>query len=92
MNSFFATSTSWLKDNICRGGQDGIIFPYVTGATIIRTQIAVEPNTTANNLVFKPQLYDLTEMYGEGKEPKTVEEFRAKFPNEMYDYNLCCTV
>lgn len=92
LDSFFATSTSWLKDNICRGGQDGIIFPYVTGATIIRTQIAVEPNTTANNLVFKPQLYDLTEMYGEGKEPKTVEEFRAKFPNEMYDYNLCCTV
>lgn len=92
LNSFFATNTSWLKDNICRGGQDGIIFPYVTGATIIRTQIAVELNTTANNLVFKPQLYDLTEMYGEGKEPKTVEEFRAKFPNEMYDYNLCCTV
>lgn len=92
LNSFFATSTSWLKDNICRGGQDGIIFPYVTGATIIRTQIAVESNATANNLIFKPQLFDLTEMYGAGNEPSTVAEFKAKFPNELYDYSPRCWV
>lgn len=92
LNSFFATSTSWLKDNICRGGQDGIIFPYVTGATIIRTQIAVEPNATANNLIFKPQLFDLTEMYGAGNEPATVAEFKQKFPNELYDYSPRCWV
>ena len=92
LNSFFATSTSWLKDNICWGGQDGIIFPYVTGATIIRTQIAVEPNATADNLIFKPQLYDLTEMYGAGNEPSTVAEFKAKFPNELYDYSPRCWV
>lgn len=92
LNSFFATSTSWLKDNICRGGQDGIIFPYVTGATIIRTQIAVEPNATANNLIFKPQLFDLTEMYGAGNEPKTVTEFREKFPEELYDYSPRCII
>lgn len=54
--------------------------------------ISILKGEVVNNLVFKPQLYDLTEMYGAGNEPTTVAEFRAKFPNEMYDYNLCCTV
>lgn len=44
------------------------------------------------NLIYKPQLFDLTEMYGAGNEPKTVEEFRAKFPNELYDYSPRCWV
>lgn len=92
LNSFFATSTSWLKDNICRGGQDGIVFPYVTGATIIKTQIGIEPNATADNLVFKPQLFDLTEMFGAGNEPKTVAEFKQKFTDELYPYSPNCWI
>lgn len=43
---------------------------------------------TANNLVFKPQLFDLTAMYGAGHEPTTVEQFRADYPNDLYEYNL----
>ena len=39
------------------------------------------------NFTFKPQFFDLTAMYGAGNEPTTVEQFRADFPNEMYDYN-----
>ena len=31
-------------------------------------------------------------MYGAGNEPATVEEFKAKFPNEMYDYSPRCWV
>lgn len=42
---------------------------------------------TFNNYVVKPQFFDLTEMYGAGNEPKTVAQFRADFPNELYDYN-----
>lgn len=49
-------------------------------------------NISDANLVFKPQLFDLTEMYGAGNEPATVEEFRAKFPNELYDYSPRCWV
>ena len=30
---------------------------------------------------------DLTQMFGEGKEPSTVEEFEALFPNDYYDYD-----
>lgn len=90
LNSFFTSNASWLKDNILYAGQGGIIFPYVAGATTIKTQIAIEPNATATNLVFKPQLFDLTEMYGAGNEPTTVEQFRQDFPEEMYPYSPYC--
>lgn len=92
LNSFFISNTSWLKDNVLYAGNEAIIFPYVAGATKIRTHIAINPNATANNLVFKPQLFDLTEMYGAGNEPATVAEFKAKFPNELYDYSPRCWV
>ena len=32
-------------------------------------------------------LMDLTEMFGAGNEPSTVDEVRALFPNDYYDYN-----
>lgn len=32
------------------------------------------------------QLFDLTQMFGEGNEPATVEEFEAMFPNAYYPY------
>lgn len=44
------------------------------------------------NIVYKPQLFDLTEMYGAGNEPSTVAEFKQKFPNELYDYSPRCWV
>ena len=52
--------------------------------------ITVNANTVCNNLVFKPQLLDLTEMFGAGNEPTTVAEFREKFPNELYPYSPYC--
>lgn len=39
------------------------------------------------NFTFNPQFFDLTAMYGEGNEPTTVAQFRADYPNELYDYN-----
>ncbi len=44
-------------------------------------------NVTFNNVTFTPQLFDLTEMYGEGKEPTTVAEFRSKYGSNYYEYN-----
>ena len=46
----------------------------------------VGAGTTINNLTVKPQLFDLTEMYGAGNEPTTLEEFRQKYPNDLYPY------
>lgn len=47
----------------------------------------VVPGTVISNKVYKPQIFDLTEMYGAGNEPTTVEQFRADYPNALYDYN-----
>lgn len=61
-----------------------------TGETI---DIVIDvKNISDANLVFKPHLIDLTEMYGAGNEPSTVDEFKAKFPNELYDYSPRCWV
>ena len=49
------------------------------------------PNTT-NDKILYPQLFDLTEMFGAGNEPKTVAEFKAKFPNDYYPYSPSCFV
>lgn len=70
---------------------NGVIFTR-TNEKEAYVNIRVYAGYTANNLVFKPQLFDLTEMYGAGNEPKTVAEFKAKFPNEMYDYSPRCWV
>lgn len=43
-----------------------------------------------NNFTVKPQFFDLTEMFGAGNEPKTVAEFRAKFPDDYYSYSPTC--
>ena len=53
-------------------------------------EIRVNLNQTANNIVVKPQFFDLTEMYGAGNEPTTVAQFRQDFPNEMYEYSPVC--
>lgn len=52
----------------------------------INLRVYIQKDYTANNLTFKPQIFDLTEMYGAGHEPTTVKQFRADFPNELYDY------
>lgn len=43
-----------------------------------------------NNFTVKPQFFDLTEMFGAGNEPKTVAEFKVKFPNDYYPYSPAC--
>ena len=63
-----------------------------SGAAYYDIQIIVKAGTVCDNLIFKPQLFDLTEMYGAGNEPTTVEEFRQDFPEELYDYKPYCFV
>ena len=38
-------------------------------------------------VVFKPQLFDLTQMFGAGNEPSTPAEFWSYFENKVYPYN-----
>lgn len=70
-----------------------ITFPVIVNFKQYRiTPIVPKAGVILNNYVFKLQLFDLTEMYGVGNEPTTVEEFKADFPNEMYDYKPYCFV
>lgn len=45
-------------------------------------------NQDGNKISFDAiSVFNLTQMFGAGNEPPTVEEFRALFPNDYYSYN-----
>lgn len=60
---------------------------YTAGASPAALYIFIYKDYTANNLVFKPQLFDLTEMFGAGNEPATPAEFWSYFDHKLYPYN-----
>ena len=68
---------------------NGVIFD-MTGDDWYQLRILVYSGVTVNNLTFKPQLFELTEMYRAGNEPTTVAEFREKFPDDLYPYSPYC--
>lgn len=60
----------------------------ITGGPLRRNAyFYVVSGTVISNRIYKPQILDLTEMYGAGHEPTTVEQFREKFPDEIYPYS-----
>ena len=84
-----SNTTYYLGGNYTKDLGAGII---ASGGNNSNYVCCVTKDYNANNLVFKPQLFDLTEMYGAGNEPKTVAEFKAKFPNDYYPYSPNCFV
>lgn len=79
-------------NDVSTGLIDGRIFQRTADTGYEFFYIAVGPNVTYENEIFKPQLFDLTEMYGAGNEPKTVAEFKQKFPDELYLYSPNCWI
>lgn len=49
--------------------------------------IGIAAGYTASNLIFRPQVFDLTAMYGFGNEPTTVEQFKKDYP-QFFDSKL----
>lgn len=49
--------------------------------------INIKSGTTVRDLVFKPQFFNLTKMFGAGNEPTTPEEFWSYFDHKLYPYN-----
>lgn len=47
----------------------------------------VKNGYVADRLVFKPQVFDLTQMFGTGNEPATPAKFWSYFPNKVYPFN-----
>lgn len=64
--------------------------PTLPSNTLLNTFCMIYKGFTLNNVTIKPQLFDLTEMYGAGHEPATVAEFRQKFSDELYPYSPQC--
>lgn len=48
--------------------------------------INIQANKTFNNVKIYPQLFDLTQIYGEGNEPSSIETFKNDFPSIYYPY------
>lgn len=85
-SSYFATNCA--ETNIA--GTFGFTIPQGEYSLYQQVALRVRRGYTANNLTFKPQLFDLTEMYGAGHEPTTVAQFRQDFPNDLYPYAPKC--
>jgi hypothetical protein len=58
----------------------------ITGATNYNIVFFADASATLITIA-RPQIIDLTQMFGAGNEPTTVEEFRALYPNSYYPYN-----
>ena len=54
--------------------------------------IWIDKDKSFSNVTTYVNIDDLTEMFGAGNEPKTIAEFKAKFPNDYYPYSPSCFV
>lgn len=63
--------------------------PPIKDVNEITGYIIINDGETVNETL-TPQLFNLTEMYGAGHEPTSIEQFRQDFPEELYDYSPHC--
>lgn len=79
--------TSLSSDNAYADTGKGVIFTATS--TIEKAYITTRFTTgTYTNVEFVPQLFDLTQMFGSGNEPSTVDEFREIFPLNYYSHDI----
>ena len=85
-----SASTYLYRDSWWRSFTDygaGAIFTVAEGRQDCTPSIVVANGATVNNIVFRPQLFDLTTMFGAGNEPTTVAEFERMYPEAYYPYS-----
>lgn len=87
LNTYYSDLKSVPDDETFYDVGAGVIMTAASTVTGLRFNIRVSSGYTANNLVFKPQLFDLTQMFGAGNEPATVAEFWSYFDHKLYPYN-----
>ena len=59
----------------------------ITGRDNCFLLIRISNGTTLNNVKLRPQLFNLTAIFGSGNEPSTLEEFTSIFGLPYYDFN-----
>lgn len=57
-----------------------------TKLVYVNLQIGIKSGTTMSNKVFRPQFFNVSDMYGLGKEPKTIADFNKDYPYSIYPY------
>lgn len=85
-----SASTYWIKWVSASYGKDigeGVLFTATSSANPAYCSFYVEGSNIDINAKIQMMLIDLTDWYGEGDEPATIEEFRATFPNKHYPYS-----
>jgi len=84
-------STYFAKEGWCGTNADSDIgsggIATVNSNKKIIYQIIIQNGAGAVDLTFKPQMIDLTAIYGAGNEPTSVEQFKADYPLDYYAYN-----
>lgn len=85
VNNYKQTDGGLTFVNLKRDMGMGIIFDLTSDITNSSVYIYLNGEGKTYNLTFKPQLFDLTAMYGAGNEPTTVEQFKKDFP-DFYGY------
>lgn len=89
--SDYTSTTQLFIDSASNGypninvNKQGYRFKSVVSQTNRKVNIQLENGTFNKNFSCYINLFDLTQMYGEGNEP-TIEQFLIDFPNEYYDY------
>lgn len=80
-----STNTYYLRNNWSYSNDtgNGVInyLSYQEARISITVSIIIKQGTVCNNLVFKPQLINLTNTYGAGNEPTTPAQFNQDFPD-----------
>ena len=84
--TYRATLTSYAVTGNPIDVGDGVFFNGRSNGSTVCV-ILIASGATVTNLVFTPQLFDLTTMFGAGNEPATVEEFEWMFPEDYYPYD-----
>lgn len=49
-------------------------------------EIIIKSGTTMTNKIFRPQLFNVSDIYGLGKEPATIADFNKDYPYNIYPY------
>ena len=57
-----------------------------TTVVYVGLDIVIKSGTTISNKVFRPQFLNVSDMYGLGKEPKTITDFNKDYPYNIYPY------
>ena len=79
--------TYFIESSFGYDNGNGVIYKLNRDIGYGNYYIGIAAGYAANNLIFRPQVFDLTAMYGFGKEPTTVEQFKKDYP-QFFDEKL----